>query len=131
MNARELRIGNYLEDSKGRICRVSELNETKITAPAMSGSTTSIPNKPIPLTEEWLLRFGFKKNENDEPQIDTNEGSALSISMRHTPYKYTAWHVVKQEFKYWIISECKFVHQLQNLYFALTGEELKLKQPKQ
>jgi hypothetical protein len=27
----------------------------------------------------------------------------------------------------WNLARCKHVHQLQNLYFALTGEELKIK----
>jgi hypothetical protein len=81
--------------------------------------------KPIPLTEEWLMKFGFAKRNKKHP----------------TPpkfrYKDTAiccyWDGVDWCFKYGTDADlsfacCQFVHQLQNLYFALAGEELILSQ---
>ena len=54
----------------------------------------------IPLTEEWLLRFGF---ESKNPVLFTNsDGDSFYLDD----------------------TKIKHVHQLQNLYFALTGEEL-------
>jgi len=78
----------------------------------------------IPLTEEWLLKLGFYLNDNGEPEIKTNEDYALSISINCAPYKYTAWHVLERESKYYMMAEVKFVHQVQNLFYCLTGEEL-------
>jgi hypothetical protein len=69
--------------------------------------------KPIPLTEEWLLRFGFEKKYKNYEMGDFMffKGSCSRIS-----YKLSLIGI-----------NIKHVHQLQNLYFALTGEELKLK----
>ena len=85
---------------------------------------------PIPLTEEWLVKFGFEKEPlSYSKNIDLfGGGKKISVS---GDYLYiidsekqttiptdiiTIWNKdVKKEF---------YVHQLQNLYFALTGEEL-------
>lgn len=80
--------------------------------------------EPIPLSLEWLLNAGFELNDNGQPQIDTHEGYALSISAGDNPYKYTAWHVIKADHKYFMFSRCEFVHQVQNLFFSIMGHEL-------
>ena len=75
--------------------------------------------KPILLTEEWLLNFGFEKSN----RLDLGELKpcyaifSLAIMIRHNSF-----------FIDWIggNTELKYVHQLQNLYFALIGEELTL-----
>lgn len=124
MKANELRIGNYLK-SDGVVVKIDGRSIFDI----WGSEASSCKYEPIPLTEEWILKFGFIANENGEPQIETNDGMGLSISIQETPYKYSAWHFISSEHTYSIISECKFVHQLQNLYFALTGKELELSQP--
>jgi hypothetical protein len=72
--------------------------------------------KPIPLTEEWLLKFGFDKKGN--------KGKLNVILSGNFGYKNG-----KTYFNSWVIleSQPKYVHQLQNIYFALTGEELTFK----
>jgi hypothetical protein len=74
--------------------------------------------QPIPLTEEWLLKFGFAKTENGWLALDIcNDWSYLywerlaGLELSVNKYQITMPHI-------------KYVHQLQNLYFALTGEEL-------
>ena len=76
---------------------------------------------PIPLTPEWLERLGFKKRE----------GGVC----------YEWWNGINEVTHDWLVSitemkdngqffyrngkhTIKYVHQLQNLFFALTGEEL-------
>lgn len=83
----------------------------------------------IPLTEEWLNKFGF--------EIDDEAGNWHSPD--HTIFKLSnGWSVGKlDDFIGWynraeddyysgFRPQLKFVHQLQNLYFALTGKELEL-----
>jgi hypothetical protein len=72
---------------------------------------------PIQITEEWLLQLGFYKN------IDTGlfEKSGYQIDL--TVLKC---HFYLPDFGDWY-KEIEFIHELQNLYFALTGEELELK----
>ena len=68
--------------------------------------------EPIPLTEEWLLKFGYRKNTpffTDGSIIEFYENNGMLFC--ELPDNNTILHI-------------KYVHQLQNLYFALTGEEL-------
>ena len=65
--------------------------------------------KPIPLTEEWLLKFGF---ENKKIRIGVYD---LIVVLPNSAF-YNGCGF-----------PCKYVHQLQNLYFAITGEELTMK----
>lgn len=73
--------------------------------------------KPIPLTEEWLFKFGYKKVNT---LYDTTEVFEKKLS--YTIYFRSG--VLSFSFS---TQEIKYVHQLQNLYFALTNEELKFK----
>ena len=96
MEEKELRIGNYvnIEDTILSI----DLQELYYNLSLMT---------PIPLTEEWLLKFGFEK-------------------AYETCYQYKDF-ILNDKFIMMDIDitvQLKYVHQLQNLYFALTGEEL-------
>ena len=105
----DLRIGNWIEyepfDGLGfEIIQVQEL-------PFNEGSN----QKPIPLTEEWLVRAGFEK------AIDSN------LWVNDSYYQLTFNSQIGAslyEDEYWIKSNIIYLHSLQNLYFALTGEEL-------
>ena len=71
---------------------------------------------PIPITIEWLERFGFE------------EGKML---IDNAPKRWLQWSFATE---FWIensdkdtmheIINVRYVHQLQNLYFALTEKEL-------
>lgn len=112
VDLKELRIGNYL-------------NIDGLAAPIGPGwfcSGHTLPkHEAIPLTPEWLERMGFagKYMEVDdyELQYDINERE-LGIL---TPDGCTSGHTV--------YFRCHFVHNLQNIYFALTGKELEIKEP--
>lgn len=73
---------------------------------------------PIPLTEEWLLKFGLRRDQEVWTLIETAWG--IFIERDENDWSIT----VNKEYQ---IASIKFVHQLQNLYFALTGNELELK----
>jgi hypothetical protein len=84
----------------------------------------------IELTEEWLERFGLKEvykyTENNQGLIrrglceysDNPKISAESFSFDSKPSQLVCLYILQYEIKY--------VHQLQNLYHALTEKELKL-----
>lgn len=67
--------------------------------------------EPITLTEEWLVRFGFKV---DSDLKDCLVNSGLWFNNKNMECHYRGAKLLK----------IKYVHQLQNLYFALIGEEL-------
>ena len=68
--------------------------------------------KPIPLTEEWLLRFGIDKKDRV-----INGNFNIGVLYYNGGIDYFEFDV----------THIKHVHQLQNLYFALTGKELTIK----
>ena len=74
--------------------------------------------KPIPITEEWLLKLGFFKYNNAYVLEKPNENIMN--------FKFSIWSDFTYNSSEFPV-ELKYVHQLQNLYFALTGTHLKLK----
>lgn len=110
MKANELRIGNWVE--------IIQPKNGIYTTVEQSTFSTNIEDsfKPIILTEEWLLNFGFIKKDHV-----------------HIMYYYadtqSQWKI---KFKNGVFTRDKttisYIHQLQNLYFSLTGKELTIKQ---
>jgi hypothetical protein len=134
MEAKELRIGNLISANyvyEGQVKTFERFNDTLNVVFFSDGKPNGIGEylydvKPIPLTEEWLLKFGF---EWDDVETKTNGGTEkmllkdILLMKRHQD---TLW--VACPYGY-LISPHRtlYVHQLQNLYFALTGEELTIK----
>jgi hypothetical protein len=130
MKANELRIGNYVnyEQTTHIITSVNmdysisvwiDINNKEHLYPHKNSEL-----KPIPLTEEWLLRFGWGKGEYDSEYIDN-----ISLKQEVLSYNLNAnMFCIETNCDIMEISHINYVHQLQNLYFALTNEELKLKQ---
>lgn len=157
MKATELRIGNYfIYDGRENIVngvlnknggwRIDFKNECKCKL---------IQNcQSIPLTEDWLLKFGFdKKDQNirlgngqdwqpEYPRTIQND----YVKDDYFTVRFEEWHYISKEeitidktvyitLGEWYSQitegtndvEIKYVHQLQNLYFALTNEELTIK----
>jgi hypothetical protein len=109
----ELRIGN-LVGYDGRVFEIDTIAKEFPTLNTIEfgiGVVDWMNVNPIPLTEEWLLKFGFIKHVNQ--------------SIWYTLNKVDVWFF---DGKYVndIDVEIKYVNQLQNLYWCLTGEELKL-----
>ncbi len=115
MNASDLRIGNWIEIDG-------------IAYPTNASDITAIEQgmkaNPIPLNEEWLLKFGFESNKyHDEFEIIVGNDIIL------LDCEYTDRGV----FNFIINDTCltidiKQVHQLQNVCHALTNEELTIKE---
>jgi hypothetical protein len=78
--------------------------------------------QPILLTEEWLLKFGFEWNI--AYQAIHKEGFDFDLnSLYYGGYSLTTFKKGTT-----IVCFIEYVQQLQNLYFALTGEELTINQ---
>jgi len=75
---------------------------------------------PIPLTPEILEKCGFKKLNNAWVPIDYSATDYFKWSFTIWDNKDGTYRYNSAEF----IPELKYLHQLQNLYYALTGEEL-------
>jgi len=79
----------------------------------------SIKNlKPIPLTEEWLIKIGFAKINH------INGYSFYSLSKSKINKCHIDIYDSKTQYMGYSVKHCKYLHELQNLYFVLTGLEL-------
>ncbi len=138
MKSSDLRIGNYVQGTPFSHPRLG-LNSDGVTeimaggivalaeqekrfsgeTPKMEGLIYSYDDKPmyepIPLTEDYLLRLGFEKH-NDKGDYWDFEGFKLWMSDE------TNFYHINSE----LLINFDFVHQLQNFYYAICGEELKL-----
>ena len=114
MDSRELRIGNLL-DRGDYICEFKMIEEEGLMLEPIKYKQERFVEryiKPIPLTEEWLIKFGFELNLN-------NNWSHWNFGLNF--YKYGDFFESDQ---LPIFIYLQYVHQLQNLYFALTNKEL-------
>lgn len=115
MKSNELRIGNITHemfDGNWREVVVSSFD-------IYNQEEGFIDLFPIPLTEEWLLKFGFVANRYN----DVFELYPLMFDCEYTDKG--EWNISYDGHP--LSTEIQHVHQLQNLYFALTGEELTIK----
>ena len=120
MNANELMLGNYINKS-GDIFKLASIN-TDNTIRIYNESETDTYGffalrifKPIPLTEKWLLDFGFK-----------TDIFGFNFNLKDFTITLPIYFVYKNL----KLKKLKYVHQLQNLHFSLTGNHLKLVEPK-
>jgi hypothetical protein len=135
MKANELRIGN-LVDLGNRIAKIIEIGHLSCVVADLEETQDTIEDyertKPIILTEEWLYKFGFKdidKGDNDYiTYTDSNHDYYLQLDVRKRDGKYSILDNSFDDLRDFSMVDIVYVHQLQNLYFALTGEELTIKQ---
>ena len=127
MKANEIRIGNYIADiwTPNGLFKVTELRKDKIFyGNCFKAKYDDI--RPIPLTEEILLKAGFEK---------CRKGCSLNVGGESFDYyikdKFVIWDHKHRGYSLESIRSqgfilYNFLHQLQNLFFALTGEEIKI-----
>jgi len=125
MKATDLRLGNLALNSSNETVIVLEISKTLVkTTPDNIHLISEL--KPIPLTEEILVKCGFVIAEGVFGiYYKHNEKEAFRIWE-----EYGVWYVGKKDYgnglTFCIKEHLKHLHQLQNLYFALVGEELEI-----
>ena len=121
MNAKELRTGNYVkigEEHESYNCVGKTIKWELSNFYSLEKGYNNIEwFDSISLTEEWLLRFGFTPILCfDKPRTIKCLKQNFSIVSKNDYFDFRF-----NDFK---LTQIKYVHQLQNLYFSLTGEEL-------
>jgi hypothetical protein len=127
MNFKEFRLGNYLfvPHSTTDITMITELVSQPISGMehgwcfgyALTALTLASACRPIPLTEEWLVKLGATKFPSGKNKWQIGDKSTRLLE--YLDCRQVFIDVASS-------TELKHVHQLQNLYFALTGEELSI-----
>lgn len=139
MKSTDLRIGNYVyyEHTTHIVSGIHgnrvyswwvKDGEPVIEYEAKDVSGTQVENpymdvvsqyEPIPLTEEWLLKFEFWTSDWDIHSTLRKQVLDSSLVYDKDNKTFDLGDLLNIKIEY--------VHQLQNLYFVLTGGELKLK----
>lgn len=118
MKANELRIGNLIIDEHGTLSNIVEITDYDRIAVGNNRVVTDLSNcEPIPLTEEWAEKFGVQYTDTI-----TYKGYIIRFDNIVITIKNDMVYLMGQQ-----ISNVKYVHQFQNLYFILTGKELTIK----
>jgi hypothetical protein len=142
MKANELRIGNKFE-CMGMIQTVFELCDNTdrgrikqagyeyiIRCEENRNQYKPIEIKPILLTKDWLLKLGFEKKFPDETcnlfDMKLFKEKTVNGLNRGQGFMCLADFIEKEGWYLYLQTRVtlKYVHQLQNLYYTLTGEEL-------
>ena len=131
IQANELRIGNLISGVSDRIETVVGLSQNVAYVyvgkiPETFRERLEDANG-IPLTEEWLIKLGFNKMNDLDSWYSipvNNTWTTINACAKHSMFEVFINHhscVIKRQ-------NSGKVHQLQNLYFSLTGQELQLTQ---
>jgi hypothetical protein len=119
LKAEELRIGNLVLWKEQEILEITgikpHVDDYMLTTD--TGWRYLKNCSPIPLTEDWLLRMGFEKEDKQ----------------RYTVYRKHLFTYNQIQAAWWyngqvLVIQPEYVHQLQNLYYALTSQELTIKE---
>lgn len=141
MEASELRIGNYFYQKirPGR-CAPDELVIRQVKSWAdgnyvnYSHLHTSVLDcediEPVPISPEILESCGFEKY-GSYPIYKKRKAKKEGYHLQYEGLTISDVNEDGQEFWTWATQgiDLKYLHQLQNLYFALTGTELEVKLP--
>ena len=121
MKAKDLRLGNLIywdiPEKENTIHTVVGIrNDKPKTIPISLGESIE-DYKPIPLTEDWLKKFGFEDLYYGDDKFGwIKEGVNVS--------KYFNFVLMLPNGEYYDSTKLKWVHDLQNIYHAITGVEL-------
>lgn len=139
MEIRELRIGNFVtidndmrKSQTGDVFVVEAIENHSANNKSISLSSCDNGSfnfgqlqefvRPIPLTEEWLIKLGCRRVTNGFWLPMTNLKAELHFGI-HGKEVVTS---IESDFSCLILDPVKYVHSLQNLYYSLTGRELEL-----
>lgn len=115
MEAKDLRIGNLISSKMSGI----------LTIESMPNNIDMSRYEPIPLTEYWIKKLGFfcygKKRSWYDIIISKGYEMSINTDGKISIGQNGNWTTLN------FINKMEYVHQLQNIYFVLTGEELIIK----
>ena len=130
MEAKNLRIGNFIASGSnpknietwviGKVHSISSMDSEfeQIEIETEEGFTWFFKDNyfGIPLTEKWLIDLGFRKDEETNYRWFMEDWLAYDLDDNCIRISDS-----------WEFGKRKYVHELQNLFFAITGRELELK----
>lgn len=143
IKAKDFRIGNYYLDENCQLIEMSGYALWQFSIKENLGRHDEIKKlfNPILLTEEWMLKLGFIKEEGKKESA--HHGPYFSIWVNDYKYSFAFasfrgdWGTYieytdspfeeDENKKYPFSSGIKYVHQIQNFFYTAEEEELQLK----
>lgn len=130
IKANEIRVGNWLNDPRQYDPMFFPKTENGYFRATARDIQFAEEFEPIPLTEEILLKCGFIKtgeeySQSDDEMMPVYKLGFFSIVLRDNEFRL--WIEIEDDAFYsfsW--TKIQYLHQLQNIYFALTGQELEI-----
>lgn len=134
----QFRLGNLLQEDSGEIINIGHIQKNFYDV-LINGKAPGY-YQPIELTDEWLDKFGIQLWQLDDPEdirpfvgFKLTENTFLQKNYcRDGSGSYNGYLlVIKTGIVFRTVLDCdpiKTVHRLQNIVFALTGQELMLKE---
>lgn len=120
MNAKELRIGNIVKSKHNeKLFTIETGNDIDMLADVCNGE---------PLTIMWLKKWGFNFDDETEDYPNANKDFGRYNIVVET--EQMGVHVYNESYSdtlFLIYARTDFVHEFQNLIFALTNNELEIK----
>ncbi len=138
INRRELRSGNYILDDEGNIVVVRAINdlsehwpnepeagnisfEKVLTGKFLEYFECNFQSaNPIPLSDIWLGYLSFEPTKG----VYEHPLTGHYLAPQSPPFSFYIGEPLLWSEPHYRVREIKYVHELQNLYFALTGNEL-------
>lgn len=126
IKANELRVGNWVLMAHEN---VPELVNAKVIAFISHANSRgdNHPFEPIPLTPEILISAGFVFNEKSQSyRIFSHKEEWILAAQQTTDKTFFKIGLPVDSRSDQYMTDLIYVHQLQNLYFALAGTELEI-----
>lgn len=120
IDPKELRIGNYLL-SGGEAIQIDAAHLCDL----LTSEYYLLGHTQIPITPEWLERLGFDYKEHKDILSLAIDDKTIVLAYTN-PLEIELCHFYSEETT--LLKHIIYVHQIQNLIFALTGQELTIKQ---
>ena len=138
MKAKNFRIGNLYIDIDDNICEMSGYELWQMSVKENNETLGFNEYRPIYLNEDWLIKFGMEMPITDDPIFEYEKGKyknpfnhfrKTSQSLIDATFEIGGVSFYADSTGFWIpiftdYTEIKYVHQFQNLFFAITGKEL-------
>lgn len=117
----ELRVGNWFENYQSQYFQWDFECFEMIGISINGADIDEIIKAPIPITEMILQKSGFEYHPFLKNYYIDKESFFVSVK------KETTWTLFYQGENIKVRIVCKYLHELQNTHFAVTGEELEVK----
>lgn len=139
IKGKELRLGNLVKDRGEKVIRIDFLEHIQDGYDTKFGQLILLEGKevhpmtehsdyalPIPITNDWLIRLGFKLYSSGYYCLDVfGEKVYISISLKYDKKPNLILDSGENALSY-DLKHIRFVHELQNVFYYLTGTELQV-----